>query len=92
MGAYSLRAYNVGQQIWGLELYSLAWGPTAWEPTVSGNGFGIWHCTHLHGGLQLGGLQSWATDLGSGIVLTRMGACSLGDYNLGQRIWDLELY
>ena len=33
-------------------------------PTVLGHGFGILQCTHLHGGLQPGGLQSRATDFG----------------------------
>ena len=89
MGAYKLGAYNLGPRIWDLEMYLLAWGPTAWRPTVSSHVIGIWHCTHLHGGLHLGVQLSRATDLGFCNALTCMGGYSLWAYSLGPRIWDL---
>ena len=89
MAAYSLGAYSLRPRIWDLAKHSLAWGPTAWGPTVSRHGFGIWQSTHLHGGLQPGGLQSRATDLESGEALTCMDAYSLGAYSLAPRILDL---
>ena len=67
---------------------TLAWGPAASWSTIWGHGFAIWQCTHLDGaamhslawGLGACGLQSRATHLGSGNVLTCMGTYSLGAY------------
>ena len=89
MRAYSLGTYSFAPRIWDLAGLSLAWGPTAWGPTVSRHGFGIWRSTHLHGGLHPGGVQSRALDLGSGEPLTCMRAYSLEAYSLAPRIWDL---
>ena len=86
VGACSLEAYSVGLLIWNMVKDSHAWVPTAWGPPVSGYGSGIWQSIHLPEGLQLGDLQSRATDLESGKGFTCMGAYSLGAYTLGLRI------
>ena len=44
---------------------------------------------HWTGGLQFGGLQSWATEFGSGQPLIGLLAYSLGAYSLGPPILDL---
>ena len=44
---------------------------------------------HLHGSLQSRGLQCRATHLGFGEPLTCLAACSLGAYDLAQRIWEV---
>jgi len=46
----------------------------------------------MAGGLQSGVLQSRATRLGTGAVLTRLGAYTLGAYNLGPPDLELEQY
>ena len=58
--------------------------------TVSGYRFGIWKSTHWAGSLKSGSPQSQADDLGFGGQLTELGAESLGAYNLGPPIWDLQ--
>ena len=49
----------------------------------------MWSSIHVHGGLQLGRLQSRAKDSGSSQAFTFMAEYSLGAYNLRPRIRNL---
>ena len=70
MEAYSLGAYSLGPRIRDVARHALAWEFTAGGLTISSHESGIWQRIHLHEGLQLGGIQSRATESGSGNAFT----------------------
>ena len=57
--------YSLGYLILDFAMHSLQWGPTRWEPTVSGNRIWISQRTYCTENLQGGNIQFRATDFGS---------------------------